>query len=124
MGKTKRSDKEYTKEQRLVKENQALKREILSLRKQLARVDISRLDIAKEILEESQDSSRDGQHILERLKQEWKCREPECKGYLEIIIYSKIDQLWYYRKCNDCFNRTKSKKYDKSSVKGIIKNSK
>jgi hypothetical protein len=112
-----------TREQRLLKENQALKRQLSALRKQIARIDLDRYDSVKDIIEQHyQDEKHEkGQEILENLKQIWKCRECE-EGYLEIKVYSKIGQAHYYRQCNECANRTDSQRYDPKTVKGILTN--
>ena len=125
MGKARRGDKEFSREKRLIHENRILKRQVSSLRKQLARLDLDRYSSAKEAIEQSyqEDRQQEGRDILDRLKQEWRCKEPGCDGYLEIILYNKIDSTWYYRKCNGCPHRTKSQKYNPSEVKGIIKKS-
>lgn len=123
MGKSKRSDKEFSREQKLIQENQKLKRQIGTLRKQLARLDLDRYSQVREIIEDhyQEDRAEEGQNIMERLKKEWACHEGGCTGYLEIILYNKINSTWYYRKCSNCPHRTKSQKYD-DSVKGIKKN--
>ena len=121
MGKSKRADGEISREQRLVKENQGLKRENARLRKLLARVDLDRYGQVREIIEEHYSERKDeGQEILDKMKEEWRCRKCEA-GYLEIFLFNKINSTYYYRKCNSCPNRTKSKKHT-PDVKGIIKN--
>jgi len=127
VGKTKRSDREFTKEQQLIHENRLLKRQVSALRKELARVDLDRFDNLKETIERNyqEDNAQQGQDILEHLKQEWKCRDC-ANGYMEIFIYSKVGNPWYYRVCStapQCKNRTISQKYDPKQVKGIIKKS-
>lgn len=124
LGKSKRGAKEFTKEQRLIQENRVLKRQVASLRKQFARVDLDRYGQVREIIEEhyQEDRAQEGQDILEKLKSEWKCLEPDCNGYLEIFLFNKIDNTWYFRKCNSCNHRTKSQKYS-PDVKGILKKS-
>ena len=120
MGKSKRGDREYSREQRLIQENRVLKRQVASLRKMLARIDLDRYENAKELIENhyQEDRAEEGKAILENLKMEWKCHEEHCSGYLEIILYTRRDGTYYYRQCTDCDNRTKSQKYDES-VKGI-----
>jgi len=124
VGKTKRSDKEFTEKQRLVQENRVLKRQVAALRKELARIDLNRYGDLKETIEKhyQDDRHQEGQDILERLKQEWKCNQPECLGYLEIFVYNKLETPWYFRKCSNlnCGHRTKSQIYT-SNVKGILK---
>ena len=125
MGKTKRTDREFTREKKLIHENRILKRQVASLRKQLARLDLDRYSNLKETIEQhyQEDRHQEGQDILDRLKQEWRCMEPGCEGYLEIILYNKINSTWYYRKCNECVKRTPSQKYHPDQVKGILKKS-
>ena len=122
MGKARRGSKEHTREQKLIYENRILKRQVASLRKQLARLDLDRYSNLKETIEQhyQEDKEQEGKDILDRLKQEWRCREPGCEGYLEIICYNRVDSTWYYRKCNCCSNRTPGQKYT-PEVRGIIK---
>lgn len=122
MGKSRRGHKELSREQELKYENQKLRREISSLRKQLARIDLDRYTHVREIVEEHlhQEEQVDASKLLESLKKEWKCHH--CRdGYLEIIVYSKMGTPWYKRECNNCDHRTKAKQYDPDTVKGIKK---
>lgn len=123
MGKSKRGDKEFTKEQRLIQENRVLKRHVASLRKQLARVDLDKFSSLKETIEQhyQEDSTQQGLDILEKVKKEWACQSPGCDGYLEIFTYNKVGDTWYYRVCSNnpgCKNRTKSQRYS-PEVRGI-----
>jgi len=113
------SPKELDQLQRIKKENDSLKREISSLRKKLARVDLDRADL-KEAIEDSskQEYVKEAATIREKLKQEWKCKECPT-GFLEIVLFNKINDVYYFRKCNGCSNRTKTQKYT-TDVKGII----
>lgn len=124
MGKSQRGSREFTKEQKLIHENKRLKRQVSALRKELCRIDIDRYQNVKEVIEQhyQEDRQQEGLDILEVLKKEWACQEPACLGYLEIITYNKINDTWYYRKCNCCPHRTKSQRYS-PDVKGIVKNS-
>jgi hypothetical protein len=123
MGKSRTDRNGFTREQKLQKEIEKLKRENNRLRKLLARIDLDRYDQVREIIEEhyAKDRKDEGQEILDKMKDEWKCREPECLGFLEIILFNKLTETWYFRRCNCCPNRTKSQKYDPKSVKGIVK---
>lgn len=126
MGKTTRGIKEFTREQKLIKENRQLKRELAHLRKQIARLDGDRFETLKQIVAESEESQRFQENMgpissnIETLKKDWACREC-ATGFLEIVLYSKLGSTQYYRKCNSCNHRTKGKRYDSESVKGIIK---
>lgn len=123
MGKARTNSRGHTKEQKLLHENQQLKRQISALRKRLARIDLDRYDIVKEIIQEhyQEEKAEQGKEILNDLKQTWICHECEI-GYLEILIYNHSNTTFYYRKCTDCPNRTKPKKYS-TDIKGIVKSS-
>lgn len=127
MAKNTRGTKEFTREQRLIKENRQLKRELAHLRKQIARIDVDRLETVKEMVADYQEAERLQENLgnpnsnIEALKKEWACKETGCEGYLEITLYSKLGTTQYYRKCNSCLNRTKGQRYDSNSVKGIIR---
>jgi hypothetical protein len=119
MGKARRGEREFGREKKLSHENKRLKKEIAQLRKLLARVDLDRYSQVKDMIEEhyQEDRLQEGQDILERLRQEWKCFKCN-SGYLEIILYTRRDGTHYYRKCNNCDNRTKGQRYT-DDVKGI-----
>ncbi len=124
MGKNTRGSREFTREQRLSKENKQLKQELGRLKKQFARLDLDRFDSVKEMLEEhnSEDAPQTGTQLLESLKQKWLCND--CRqSHLEIVIFTKMGQPHYFRKCTNCPNRTKSQCYDSSKVTGIMRKS-
>lgn len=128
MGKGRRrnySQKELDQLQTLKRENDKLKKQVSSLRKQLARIDLDRYTHIKDLVDKqlAEDAeltvTETSQQMLDRMRVEWSCET--CKdGYLEINIYTRFDELWYYRECNCCEKRTVSQKYHKD-VKGIIK---
>lgn len=123
MGKSKRGDKERSREQELKYENSKLRREVSNLRKQLARLDLDRHSYIKDIVDEhlaDEQESIDSTHLLEKMKAKWRCHEGGCEGHLEIIVYSKMGQPWYYRQCSDCSNRTDAKPHH-AGVEGIPK---
>lgn len=118
MGKSKRADKEYTREQRLTKENKELRKENNRLRKMLARFE--NFDHVKDVLEEDQkERVKETQMVLEDLKKAWACRSCQ-EGVLEITLYQRLNSTYYFRICNSCGYRTIGKPYSKE-VKGIVK---
>jgi hypothetical protein len=124
MGKARTDKHGYTREQRLHEENQQLKRQISSLRKQIARLDLDRFDVVKELIEEhyQEDKALEGKAILDKLKKSWACREC-ADGHLEIFVHNRGGEPWYYRVCSnapECGNRTKSQPYT-PQVKGILR---
>ena len=122
MGKSVRTDKQYSREQRLVKENKRLKIQNSRLSKLLARIDLDRYSTIKDMIDDHQaeDILQRTQELLESLKEAWKCRECDT-GYLEIVLFTKMGNQHYFRACNCCNNRTKSQIYDPTKVKGIVK---
>ena len=117
-------NKELSQIQSVRRENEKLKRQISSLRKQIARLDLDRYDNIKELIEShyKEDRAEQGKEILESLKKSWSCRECDT-GYMEIFVYNRGGETHYYRICSNapaCMNRTKSKLYS-SQVKGIIR---
>lgn len=122
MGKNRRGDKERSREQELKHENHTLRRQISSLRKQLARLDLDRYGTVRDIVQEhyaNEEVDTNTQDMMESLKNTWKCYKCN-EGHLEIQQYSKLSDPWYFRQCNNCPNRTKSQIYT-PSVKGIVK---
>ena len=123
MGKSKRTQKEFSREQRLIKENSQLKQKISQLRKALARLDLDRHDTVKSILEEHYDEHErfNQEDLLKKMQKEWQCHH--CSdGYLEILLFNKLNKTYYVRACNNCTNRTKSQIYS-PDVRGILKKS-
>lgn len=123
MSKNSRTDKEYSRVQKLTYENSKLKKQVSTLRKQLSRIDLDRYESVRKIVEDhfSEEDQDFSEQLLDNIKKDWKCRHCE-EGTLEIIQYNKIDTTWYYRKCDQCPHRTRGKIYNKDTVKGIIKN--
>jgi hypothetical protein len=125
VAKNTRGVKEFTREQKLIKENRQLKRELAHLRKQISRLDLEGIEAAKQICFDEEEKQKLNEELgspissIEALRKEWECKECHL-GWLEITLYSKINQTFYYRKCNNCTNRTKGQRYDSESVKGII----
>ena len=127
MSKNTRGAKEFTREQRLINENKNLKKELAHLRKQIARLDVDRYDTVKQMCSDYKESERFEENAgkltttSERLEKEWACHKPKCSGHLQITLFNKISETWYFRSCTNCNNRTKSKRYGEE-VRGIIKN--
>ena len=125
MGKARTDKHGNTKEQRLFNENERLKRQISSLRKQLARIDLDRYSTVRDMIEEhyQEDKLATGREILDNLKKQWACKEC-ADGHLEIFIYNRSNATYYYRICSnapDCSNRTLAQPYTAANVKGIIR---
>mgnify|MGYP001562060941 CR=1 FL=1 len=115
--------KELDKLQIVKRENDKLKKEIGSLRKQLARIDLDRYDHIKNIVDEhysNEIGDQNTQDMLKKMKNEWKCHSCN-NGFLEINLYIRVNETFYYRKCGNCEKRTASKKYNPDEVQGIIK---
>lgn len=118
-----RGQKELDKIQTMQREIEKLKRENSRLRKQFARLDLDRHSYVRDIVEEhmaGQEIDQQTESMLKSMKNTWKCHQCN-EGHLQIELYSKQGETWYYRACsNTCGNRTTGKPYDPNSVKGIL----
>jgi hypothetical protein len=112
-------EKEGTDFQKLKHENQRLKRQISALRKQIARIDIDRYYNLKEILEKHHQEDLDAYlaEEKEKTKKQWGCHSCN-RGILKLKVFERRDGIFYFRKCDSCDNRTKTKKWHKD-VEGI-----
>lgn len=92
--------------QRLKAENNALKRQLTRMRKQLERINSDHFDN----VEEAMGAKTREDEILEvqKLIEHWRCFS--CKDdYLRLIIIQRPDGAFYFRKCPNCENRTRLK---------------
>jgi hypothetical protein len=116
-------EKELTQLQSVRRENEKLKKEVASLRKQLARLDLDRHSYVREIVEEHLSQEHEETtttQMLSSMKNEWQCHD--CgTGFLEIHLYNRPDGTFYYRMCNNCKKRTTGQKYIAGKIRGIIK---
>lgn len=116
-GRGKTYDKEYSELQKVRYENQKLKKEVARLRNRLARMGESQFKDLAELMEEEETPVVEQND--QREKNGWECHS--CSdGFLEINMYAKLGEIFYFRECNQCLKRTKSQRYHKE-VKGIIK---
>jgi predicted nuclease with TOPRIM domain len=125
VGKTRLGRKEHNLIQDFKYKIQQLKAENSALRKRLARIKLDEYGQLKKTIKKhyKKEETQQGNDILDKVRQEWKCHEEACSGFLEIFIYTRLNEMYYFRKCSEsgCKNRTKAKKYDPQLVKGIIK---
>jgi len=113
------TDKEFDELQKTRYEIKKLKRQISSLRKQISRTDIDRYQNLKDLLHKHNESDLNEKLDEERQKMEkmWECHK--CKeGFLKIHILPRRDGVYYYRKCSECNQRTKTQILGKE-VEGI-----
>jgi len=117
--KTYNKDKEFDQPQRLKAENKKLKRELARLKKELSRIDIDRFNNLKDLVEvqRSEDNMLQKESERENLMKRWicfKCKEDS----LRLLIFNRLDGIFYYRRCPSCGHRTKMKKY-KEGIEGV-----
>jgi hypothetical protein len=115
MRRRKHNHKEQDELQKTKRENDKLKKQVSSLRKQLARIDIGRYENLQDLMEKF-----DKQEIEDSLKRNeeeqekrWKCFKCD-GGVLQLKVFERHDGIVYLRKCDSCDNKTKLKKWDKS----------
>lgn len=109
MSKRSHGKKELSEIQQLKHENKALKRQVQQLRKLASRIDSDRLDMASDILREKEYEEEQFQVVTNNIN-DWKCYD--CKvGTLKLTVLPRRDKVVYYRKCDCCPRRTKTKDY-------------
>lgn len=117
-GRGRNYDKELELVDRLKHENKKLKLEVKRLRKELDknRIHYDNMTdlLEQQATEESQVSRKEEKEIL--LKK-WKCHKCEF-GLMKLMIIPRPDGPRYLRKCTECDNRTRLKKYTED-VEGI-----
>ena len=99
--------KEKTQLQKLKEENKRLKREISDLKKQIKRIEDwkPKARDLKAVM-----AKHDKQHAENPVKNKRKCHKcPE--GFLSLILLPTLNGVKYFRKCNKCSNRTRTKEY-------------
>lgn len=106
--------KEIDQLQKIKKENDALKREVKQLRKQLDRASSQRYfsleDMAeKQKKEAEEDAKAKKEAALQEKRRCWVCG----KGTLKLIPFPRRDGIFYYRSCTTetCGHKTKLKPY-------------
>lgn len=106
------TNKERDELQILKHENKKLKKQVSTLRKQLSKLDIDRYENIKDIVARHHQEDVNDKLLEEKkkLKKKYKCFDCE-EGVLELKSFSRMDGLFYFRKCTDCNNRTKMKPY-------------
>ena len=110
------NDREFTKDDRLKKENEKLKREVARLRKIIDRLDLNNTrfknlkDLVGQQVKETQD--------VEKTRKDWTCFECS-RGVMKIHVIDRRDGTFYWRSCSDdkCGHRTKIQRYSEKVEK-------
>ena len=119
MGKKKKTDREFELVDRLKHENSKLKRQISLLRKQFSRIDLENYKNIEEIIQKHDENSDNIplKNHEDQLKKLWECFS--CRnGVLVMVPINKLNETYYFRKCNQCNHRTKLKKLTKDVKRG------
>lgn len=125
MGKNRKPtrDGEVNENKKLKLQNQALRRQIQTLRKELNKIDIDRYQYLKDLIESQakKEEKVETDIVLDKLKQKWECHT--CgKDFLRLVIIPKADKLYYIRRCPTCMYKTKLKAYN-DDIEGITDDS-
>lgn len=119
-GKSQTYDREYSREQRLQKENEKLKKQVKQLRKIIEKMDFERYYDMREMIENQEKIEKEAANKASKKKRDeekWRCFQ--CgTGVLRLKTIEIRDGVRYYRKCDMCPHRTKAKKMNKS-VEGV-----
>jgi len=105
--------------ERLKRDNKILKKQVAALRREIQRLDYDHIDDLVKSQEESGTTEEKIEYKSknEREREQWVCFECN-KGILKLVIINKPNEKIYFRKCDNCGKRTRTKKYTKD-VKGI-----
>jgi hypothetical protein len=119
MGKRRMSGNEVDRLERLKAENKHLRKQIGRLQKQLNRMDIDKFQNLEEIVDVQCKEEEQFHHKSTRdaLREKWKCFKCQ-EGYLKLIIYPRLDGVWYQRRCTECGKKTKLQRYHEG-VEGV-----
>jgi len=117
-GRGRNYDKEYELLDKLKHENKKLKTEVKRLRKELDKNRVH-YDGIKDLLEQqaAEEIQVSTKESKEALLKRWKCHQCEF-GIMKLIVIPRLDGPRYFRKCTECANKTKLKKYTED-VEGI-----
>lgn len=119
--KSKYTDREQDIIDKYKRENQKLKEQISKLRKQISRIDLDRYENIKNLI--NQDEASEKQSTQEvgdsEIKKLWHCFHCD-SDHLRMVTFERRDGIFYYRKCNSCNHRTKTKRLTKDTKPGPI----
>jgi len=113
-------NKELDEILKLKRENQTLRRQMSKLQKQLSRISLDEHQHIKELLDSQEKENKElvEQVDKEKLLRRWLCHK--CKqDYIKLIVLHRPDGTYYFRRCPNCGNKTKIKKYNEN-VEGVV----
>lgn len=116
MGKTKRI-KEFDDIQKLKNDNKKLRIQVSKLRKVIKNIDLDHYNFVKDLLESDNFNETPIKVTNKKLEEKWSCYKCD-SGILRLIIVNKCGEPYYFRKCDYCENKTKTKKYNED-IKGV-----
>lgn len=108
--------KEQDQLQKVIEENQRLKKQISKLRKVIKNIDIEHYQFVQDLLNSKTFKENPIKTTKKELEKQWECHQCS-EGIMRLIIVHKLREPYYFRKCDNCTNKTKLKKYD-DSIKG------
>ena len=111
--------KEQDDLQKLKRENDRLKKQVSSLRKQIARTDIDRYENLQDLIHkfDKEELAENLESQKKEQEKKWKCHKCS-EGILRLKVFERLDGIMYFRKCDCCPNRTPMKKWNEN-VEGI-----
>lgn len=113
-----KKDKDFDELQKLKEQLRKARRTISGLRKVISRVDMEQYSFVKDFMEAHDcDMTAPIEKDMRQAEQRWQCYE--CgEGILKLITIFKVGVPHYFRKCSECENKTKLKRYT-DDVEGI-----
>lgn len=108
-------NKEIKENQKLKHENQKLKKQINRLHKQISRLDLDNFMNIKEAMEAQHREDVEFEETKKEIDVEakWCCHLCQT-DYLRIVIITRPDGDFYFRKCPSCENKTRLKPFNEN----------
>jgi hypothetical protein len=111
-GRSARTDNEFSSEQKIAHENKKLKLQIARLKKQIDRINSGWCPgcLQKHEAEGTEPMPPKVENIGKKVKKDRTCHKCQ-SDTLRIVMYTKMGEPWYLRRCPSCGHRTRGKKY-------------
>lgn len=110
-------EKEWDEIQKLKAENKKLRTQVGKLRKVIKNIDIEHYQFVQDLLNSENFKDNPVKITKKELEKQWQCYECE-SGVMRLVTIHRVGEPYYFRKCDNCDNRTKMKKYT-DEVQGV-----
>ena len=103
-------EQQQTRIRELSNENKELRKEVKKLHKQLQQI---KTGWCPKCLEKETPDQPLPKIKNQDKPKDWQCHKCD-SGVLKMIQYTRMDETWYFRQCNNCNNRSRGKRWSES----------